>query len=310
MRCPNLSELPPPPAGRAGWPWTDESPRPAGAALNSRGWPQVSIVTPSYNQGEVLEETIRSVLLQGYPDLEYVVIDGGSTDESVDIIRQYSPWISWWISERDRGQTDALNKGFARSHGDIVTWLNSDDLYVPGAVGRAVDACLSHPRAGLVYGDCDLIDRQGQIRKRITPLPFHRADVLRVAPPITQPASFMRRFAWRRAGPLRTDYEYCMDIDLFVSIAERFDMIYVPDVWARFRLHDTSKTSRGPDPFTREVVRITREHHQRLRLLRLALERPHAYVTPSMLVFLIARMLPLVWMDRINRARGIGTAAG
>jgi len=163
---------------------------------------------------------------------------------------------------------------------------------------------------GLVYANCDLIDGQGQVMERIFPRPFNRADVLRVAPPITQPASFFRRSAWNRVGPLQIEYQYCMDTDFFVSIAERFDMTYVPDVWARFRLHETSKTFGGPDPFTREVAQIMREHHRRWRLIRLALSRPRAYMTASMLVFLAARMLPLGWTQRINRARGLSTASG
>ncbi|RPH92435.1 MAG: glycosyltransferase, partial [Lysobacterales bacterium] len=118
MRCPGLNELPPPPAGRSGWPWTAETP-PPGAADASADWPRITIVTPSFNQAEYIEETIRSVLLQGYPDLEYYVIDGGSTDGSADIIRKYAQYLAGWASEPDRGQSHALNKGFARASGQV-----------------------------------------------------------------------------------------------------------------------------------------------------------------------------------------------
>ena len=131
-------DLPAPPSGRTGWPWTDGA-RPA-PAPEVRALPKITVVTPSYNQGRFVEATLRSVLLQGYPNLEYLVLDGGSTDGSREIIERYAPWLAGWASERDRGQSDAINRGFARATGDIVAWLNSDDRYPPGtlhAVARA-----------------------------------------------------------------------------------------------------------------------------------------------------------------------------
>src|SRR5262245_2264682 len=119
MRCPLLSALPPPPPGRDGWPWTVASDPLPETRPNGSAWPRISVVTPSYNQGRFLEETIRSVLLQGYPDLEYFVIDGVSTDESVAIIERYAPWLSFWVSEPDGGQVEAINKGIARATGDL-----------------------------------------------------------------------------------------------------------------------------------------------------------------------------------------------
>src|SRR5215212_7304742 len=126
MHCPTLADLPAPPAGRAGWPWTEESPRLPDLRPDGEAWPSISIVTPSYNQGGFIEETIRSILLQGYPNLEYFIIDGGSTDASVDIIRKYEPWLSGWISEKDEGQTDAITKGLQRCTGQVFQWINSD----------------------------------------------------------------------------------------------------------------------------------------------------------------------------------------
>ncbi|MBM4042010.1 MAG: glycosyltransferase, partial [Planctomycetes bacterium] len=122
MRCPTLSELPPPPAGKTGWPWTEETPRPPEAMPDGSPWPRVTIVTPSYQQGQFLEETLRSVLLQGYPDLEYIVMDGGSTDASVGLIERYSPWLAHWVSERDRGHPHAVNKGMAQATGHILAF--------------------------------------------------------------------------------------------------------------------------------------------------------------------------------------------
>src|ERR1700747_491647 len=130
MRCPQLNDLPEPPPGKKGWPWTEEST--ALPSSDEQQGPRITVVTPSFNQGTFLEETIRSVLLQGYPDLEYIVLDGGSTDNSVDILRNYDRQLTNWVSERDRGQTHAINKGLARATGDIAAYLNSDDLYLPG----------------------------------------------------------------------------------------------------------------------------------------------------------------------------------
>src|SRR5579885_3553995 len=135
MRCPTLAELPPPPAGKTGWPWTIETPALPASRADGSPWPRISIVTPSYNQGQFIEETIRSVLLQGYPDLEYIVIDGGSTDQSVEIIRKYERWLTYWVSEKDRGQAHAINKGFSSVTGELFNWINSDDLSYRSACG-------------------------------------------------------------------------------------------------------------------------------------------------------------------------------
>ena len=124
--------------------------------------PLVSILTPSYNQGRFLEETIQSVLSQDYPNLEYLIVDGGSTDGSVEVIQRFSDRLAWWVSERDDGQTDALNKGFAHARGEIFAWLNSDDTYLPGAVSAAVNCLQAHPEAALVYAEANLVDEVGR----------------------------------------------------------------------------------------------------------------------------------------------------
>src|SRR4030042_6265175 len=126
MRCPTLKELPSPPQGKTGWPWTEESPQLHNTMPDGSPWPKISIVTPSFNQGQFIEETIRSVLLQGYSDLEYIIIDGGSKDDSIELIRKYEKWLTYWVSEPDHGQSHAINKGFRKASGEIVAWLNSD----------------------------------------------------------------------------------------------------------------------------------------------------------------------------------------
>jgi len=128
MRRPNLSDLPKPPKGKTGWPWTDETEQLPVKMSDGSDWPKISIVTSNYNYGHFIEETIRSVLLQGYPNLEYIIVDGGSTDNSVEIIKKYEPWLTYWVSEKDNGQASAINKGFSNASGEIYSWINSDDL--------------------------------------------------------------------------------------------------------------------------------------------------------------------------------------
>ncbi|GAI34604.1 unnamed protein product, partial [marine sediment metagenome] len=161
MRSPTLTHLPPPPAGKTGWPWIEESPQLPDTLPDGSLWPRVSIITPSYNQGQFIEETIRSVLLQGYANLEYIIMDGGSTDDSVEIIRKYEPWLTYWVSEPDRGQAHAIDKGFARSTGEILAWLNSDDTYLPGAIAKSVRLLNDDPNAEAICGGELQIDSQG-----------------------------------------------------------------------------------------------------------------------------------------------------
>ena len=162
MRCPTLDELPPPPPGKTGWPWTEDSPQLPDTGLDGRPWPRVSVVTPSYNQGHFIEETIRSVLLQGYPDLEYVIIDGGSTDSSQEIIRRYERWLVYWVSEPDHGQTRAINKGWTRATGDILAYINTDDCYLNGAIATAAQEFCTKPNIGMAYGNAIIVDEAGK----------------------------------------------------------------------------------------------------------------------------------------------------
>jgi glycosyltransferase involved in cell wall biosynthesis len=140
-----LKDLPAPPQGKIGWPWIERSSQLPDKMTDGSAWPHISIVTPSYNQGQFIEETIRSVLLQGYPNLEYIIIDGGSTDNTVEIIEKYESWISYWVSEKDSGQSDALNKGFAIGDGQICAYINSDDIFLPNALSKVSLAYAENP---------------------------------------------------------------------------------------------------------------------------------------------------------------------
>lgn len=243
MRCPTLAELPPPPDGTTGWPWTEESPALPDTMSDGSPWPRVTIVTPSYNQGQFIEETIRSVLLQGYPNLEYIAMDGGSTDNSVEIIRKYEPWLTSWVSEPDRGQSHAINKGFERATGEIVAWLNSDDYYWPAALGIAAQALHNNPRAGLVYTDCDYVDQATNKSTRVRVADRSIAEMLRDGNCVTQQTAFFTKEALDRVGLLREDLHMIMDYELWIRLKRFYDVVTLSDVsLGVFRHHSTSKT--------------------------------------------------------------------
>ena len=204
--------------------------------------PLVSIITPSYNQAQYLEETIRSVLGQDYQNLEYIIIDGGSNDGSPEIIQRYSDRLAYWVSETDQGQTDAINKGFARASGQILAWINSDDTYLPNTVSEAVEFLGTLPQAGLVYGDANLIDSNGEV---IGKFPARQTDYTRLRRGyvhIPQQAAFFRADVWRQVGPLDPSFYFAMDYDLWVRISRSAPIYYHPRLWANFRLHGSGKS--------------------------------------------------------------------
>ena len=188
--------------------------------------PLVTIVTPSYNQAPFLEATIRSVLEQDYPHIEYIIIDGGSTDGSLDIIKKYADRLAFWSSEKDRGQTDAINKGFARATGDILAWINSDDTYEPGAIREAVEWMQAHPEMGLVYGDANFIDDDGKVIGRFPAAQTDYRLLRRGYVHIPQQAAFFRRDLWQKVGPLDPSFFFAMDYDLWVRIAKIAPLLY------------------------------------------------------------------------------------
>jgi glycosyltransferase involved in cell wall biosynthesis len=248
VRCPSLAELPQPPVGKAGWPWTEESSRLPERKPEGGSWPHITIVTPSFNQGQFLEETIRSILLQGYPDLEYFVLDGGSADGSVDTIDKYSRWIDFWVSEPDRGQSAAINRGLGMGTGSLATWINSDDMLCKDALFQHF---LTQEIADdVVYvGDCINIDASGRVlfthRARVESL----EDLLRVRSVwqsggyiCQQEVLFPLQLA-RRVGGLNENNHYSMDYELwgefFLAGAQ---VRYTGIPFGYFRSHEAQKT--------------------------------------------------------------------
>lgn len=219
--------------------------------------PLVSIITPSYNQASYLESTILSVLNQDYPNIEYIILDGGSEDGSVEIIKKYAGSISGWFSEKDKGQTDAINKGFNQAHGEILAWLNSDDTYEPGAVSAAVAYLTENPQVGFVYGDCNFIDSEGKIIGKFNARQTDLKKLERGNVHIPQQAFFFRANLWKQVGPLDDSFFFAMDYDLWVRLARKAPLQYLPgQIWANFRLHNDAKTISADSCCWPEMLRV------------------------------------------------------
>jgi len=218
--------------------------------------PRVSIITPSFNQGRFLEASIRSVLEQTYPNIEYIVVDGGSKDQSVEIIQKYRQHYAWWVSEKDRGHADALNKGFSHATGEILAWLNSDDVYYPNAVAEAVALLQQHPEVGMVYGDADLIDNSGAHIGQFAARQTDYRRMLRGSVHIPQATTFFRADIWKQVGPLDLSLFFSFDYDLWVRISKVSQLLYVPRRWAQFRIHGDGKTIVNDDRCYPDMLRV------------------------------------------------------
>jgi glycosyltransferase involved in cell wall biosynthesis len=219
--------------------------------------PLVSIITPSFNQAQYLEAAIQSVLGQDYPRIEYIIVDGGSTDGSVDVIQKHEGRLAWWVSEQDKGQTDAINKGFNRAGGDILAWLNSDDTYNPGAVSAAVKFLVENPEVAMVYADCDFINERGDMIGKFNSAQTDYRRLREGYVHIPQQTMFFRAKYWKELGPLDPSFYFAMDYDLWTRIAARAPIKYLAgQTWANFRIHTSGKTTSADDRCWPEMLRV------------------------------------------------------
>jgi glycosyltransferase involved in cell wall biosynthesis len=223
-------------------------------------YPKISIITPSYNQGQYIEETILSVIGQNYPNLEYIIIDGGSTDNSVEIIKKYEKYLTYWVSEPDTGQSDAINKGFNIASGDILGWLNSDDLYLPGTLLFVVQN-LNHQKEELLFGNAIHIVEQTPFASGSPSTEwFHKLDISYIDY-ITQPSSFWTKKAWEKAGNLRLNLHYALDWEWFIrAYRNGVQFIKKDKHLSVYRIHGEHKTSNGGEKRQQEILDIYKQY--------------------------------------------------
>ncbi|MBE8232296.1 MAG: glycosyltransferase [Endozoicomonadaceae bacterium] len=298
----DLKQLPAPPSGKTGWPWTEESSILPKKGMPKEGeWPRISIVTPSYNQGCFIEETIRSVLLQNYPNLEYIIIDGASTDETVDIIKKYESWLTYWISEQDSGQSEAINKGLKKAAGEIVGWLNSDDFYVKNGLQILVNA--SEFSQGIIAwaGICEQIDKNGKSLSQKKPkinnelsLAFGDWDSSAYIP---QPACLFRHDAFNKVNGIKEYLNFAMDVDLWLQLSKIGRFQQINQIIAVVRIYPEAKSCRLDPLELLEIIFINLQENN----AAIARKRIPAFVRRYMLYVMTQKEFVLItctWLYR------------
>ncbi len=268
---------------------------------------RISLITPTFNQAEFLEETIQSVLDQKYPDLEWIIVDALSTDATPEILARYAH-LTWLkiIREADEGQSDAINKGMRLATGIVAAWLNSDDLLVPGALHQIAQAFLDHPQAAVIYGRGAKINRGGTLLRVV---PYRSFDRKRLATALeaVQPATYFRRDTFWEAGGLRKDLSYAMDWDLLIRLAQRGPVIALDALIAKIRYYEDTKTATGGWKRMREIARIGKHHngffdwnHLSFLMRQITLAFPFARKIVDAFFWRMARSRPimvLTWPD-------------
>ncbi len=255
---PSMHDLPPAPREKTGWPWTNEGAPYSASQPMGNNWPKVSIVTPSYNQGDFIEETIRSVLLQGYPNLEYIIIDGGSSDNSVEIIERYSQWLTYWVSEADNGQANAINKGFKRANGEILGWLNSDDTFLPHTLANMAAYTKVYPDAVMWIGACNLSNTVGNVLEVVEPRNITPQGIANwwYEGFFYQPAAFFSATAFEEVGPLDESLYFAMDLDLWLKMIKAGRFVTTNEIWAVAKRHPEAKTVKENEWLHAETITV------------------------------------------------------
>ena len=240
--------------GRAGWPWTEETSPSIYESLAEI--PSITIVTPTRNQGNFIEETIRSILLQNYPKLEFIIMDGKSTDYTVQILKKYDSWITHWESKKDNGQTHAINKGFKQAQGDLINWVNSDDILAKNGLFNLIIGFNTYPEAALIHGQSITILENGQLEK-YCPSGYPDFDLEYLGSfPFLQPASFYKKNVLNHIGFLDESFDFTMDRDLFIRIALNYKIQYIDAPIAYFRVQPDAKTFRYNDNWAADRHRV------------------------------------------------------
>jgi glycosyltransferase involved in cell wall biosynthesis len=265
MKCPNINDLCPAPAGKSGWPWTEQASETPPTMNDGSPWPMISVVTPNYNYARYLETTIRSVLLQGYPNVEYIVQDDGSTDDSVAVIKKYEPHLAYWSTEPNAGQVAAINRGLRRARGSILCYINSDDYYLPGAFKAAAEFLHANPSVDMVNGRCRFVDQDereiGRHFGAITRLDevLDLWGVWWANRQFVQPETFWRRRMYETVGEFRNDLYIVFDYEYWVRALAAGAVIRPLDFeTAAFRFQPAQKTSQGAR-VAQEELRVVNE---------------------------------------------------
>lgn len=224
---------------------------------------KISIITVSLNQGRFIEDNIQSVLNQNYPNVEHIIIDAGSTDQTLDILKKYNKYLIW-TSEPDKGQSAGLNKGFKKATGEIIGWINSDDRLAPGALYKVAEFFDQNPEEIAVVGDQAILDEEGKILRIIKSRAYDFDYLLNLAKGITQNSTFFKREVFEKTGYLNEDLHYAMDHDLFIRITAIKTIPYLPETLAEFRFHADAKTAKGCYYFVKELLKIRRKYGGRI----------------------------------------------
>lgn len=263
--------------------------------------PLVSIVTPSYNQGKFIRETIASVLSQDYDNLEYIIIDGGSTDNTLDIIKEYDGRITY-ITEKDNGQSDAINKGFKMAHGEIVAWLNSDDVYEPHCISRAIEEFEKNPKLGLLYGEGYIIDElSNKVRVFEHTQEFDYWKLVNFWDYIMQPATFFKKEMLQKVGYLDVNLHYCMDWDLWIRLAAVSEVKYIPELLACSREYSETKTNTGGNERLKEIIGLLQKYSGKKKTLGIKSYKASTFYTKHANDTWIIRKLTGAYLTYMHR---------